>query len=534
MTLPGIVSSRTELDRRMVAHDLWPRRLLDRRAKVQPVLPAEVFWPTSTQQVSEVVRYAAEQNLSVVPFGAGSGVCGGISSTTWSVVLDLKRLAGNVEIDKKERKVKVDAGMNGERFEHHLNALGFTCGHFPSSIYCSTVGGWVAARGAGQLSSRYGKIEDMLLGFSAVDGLGRIFNVSHDDVNGPALLRLFIGNEGSLCVFTSLTFRVHALATHRWLRGFSFPDLDTGLAAVRAVMSCGESPSVMRLYDPLDTVFAGGVKPLEEDEEDQVREGAISRAGIEDSGPHHDVEDSYLDVLVDQAEEMMVFRKPAAARKLVGRLLKDPRWANRLLDRFAKGSKFIVGLEGDADSLSSRGTQLRKRLIAAGGVDAGDAPGEKWLHHRHRVSYKMARTYAVGGWVDTMEVATRWENVQPLYDEVRRSLRDVAVVMCHFSHAYVDGCSLYFTFAGGGAVGEGSGSAHERYDLAWTRAMDACLRRGANVSHHHGIGRSKAGMLVWELGTKLSIRALKEQLDPHHILNPGVLGTVFDAEEATT
>jgi len=136
----------------------------------------------------------------------------------------------------------------------------------------------------------------------------------------------------------------------------------------------------------------------------------------------------------------------------------------------------------------------------------------------------MARTFASGGWVDTMEVACSWRDVHAVYDEVRAALRDVAVVMCHFSHAYVDGCSLYFTFAGGGSDDGGADSAYARYDEAWAKAMDACKRVGANVSHHHGVGRSKAGMLPWTGALTSSLRELKAALDPHGILNPGIFG----------
>ena len=103
----------------------------------------------------------------------------------------------------------------------------------------------------------------------------------------------------------------------------------------------------------------------------------------------------------------------------------------------------------------------------------------------------MSRAFAVGAWVDTCEVACGWEEVAPLYTAVREALRDTAVVLCHFSHAYHDGCSLYFTFAGGGTAGNGPRSALSRYDLCWERALTTVRRHGAVVAHHHGVGRSK-------------------------------------------
>src|SRR5207302_1206170 len=119
-------------------------------------------------------RFAAERGVAVVPFGAGSGVCGGVVPVKGGIALDLKRLSGPPCIDLPGRTVDVETGMNGQRLEELLGGAGATLGHFPSSIYCSTIGGWLAARSAGQLSSRYGKIEDIALACEAVDGTGQI------------------------------------------------------------------------------------------------------------------------------------------------------------------------------------------------------------------------------------------------------------------------------------------------------------------------------------------------------------------------
>jgi FAD/FMN-containing dehydrogenase len=145
------------------SRDCWPRSLLWTKAAVAPHPPDVVAWPADAEQVAAIVQLAAEQQVAVVPFGAGSGVCGGAVPVRGGIALDLKRLEGPLKIDLPARTVQVGAGMNGQRLEELLNAQGATLGHFPSSIYCSTVGGWLAARSAGQLSSRYGKIEDMVL-----------------------------------------------------------------------------------------------------------------------------------------------------------------------------------------------------------------------------------------------------------------------------------------------------------------------------------------------------------------------------------
>lgn len=523
--LSEVPVSRLPLDRRMVAHDLWPRRLIERREHLAPTLPERVFWPENEAQLVAVVKAARAEGRPLVPFGAGSGVVAGISPTDDAWVVDMKRMSRLLSIDEERGTCTVEVGILGERLERALNARGLSLGHFPSSIYCSTVGGWLAARSAGQLSSRYGKIEDLVVGVEGVDGAGRRIAASIDDPEtGPGALRLLIGNEGSLCIFTRATLRVHPLANHRWMRGFSFADLDDAIRACRALLVAGEAPSVLRVYDPLDTLLAGALTPS--DEPDRVVAGGIARAGLERSGPEDDdaEEPTLLEALADQVERLALFSRPRATRRLVGELLARPTLASSLISRWASSSRMVLGIEGEADEVLRRAGSLRARVIGFGGVDVGDGPGSRWVLHRHRVSYRMSRAFAAGGWVDTMEVATGWDGVVPLYHEVRDALRDVAIVMCHFSHAYVDGASLYFTFAGGGIVGDGPHSARGRYDLAWERALTTVRRHGAVLSHHHGVGRSKAGALRRDEGTNALLRGLKAALDPDGILNPGVLG----------
>lgn len=526
----GVRQSSELSDVLAVAQDLWPRRLLERRNAVHPTLPARVFWPEHDAEVAAVVKAARVARRPLVPFGAGSGVCGGISPTSSSWILDLKRMSRVLAVDPVRRTCVAEAGIIGERLELALNARGLTLGHFPSSIYCSSLGGWVVTRSAGQLSSRYGKIEDMVLAIEGIDGRGLPIRASVDDpATGPGLVQLLTGSEGALFVCTRVTLRVHPLPSHRWLRGFVFDELAPAVSAMRALMQGGECPSVLRLYDPVDAAIGGASTPKDGDP-DRIAAGAISCAGNEDSGPgaHHDHDDdeepTLFDTLANRVDELAVFSRPRAARVLVGEILGRPTMANAILDRIGGKPRLILGIEGDADVLGARAPGLRQRLLALGARDLGDEPGARWLRHRHRVSYRMSRAFAVGTWVDTCEVALGWEGVVPLYRDVREALRDVAVAMCHFSHAYPDGCSLYFTFAGFGAEGSGPRSALSRYDLAWERTLTVARRHGATLAHHHGVGRSKLRGQRITPGARALLEALKRELDPDGILNPGVLG----------
>jgi alkyldihydroxyacetonephosphate synthase len=526
----GVRSSVDPLDLRMVSHDLWPRRLLELREELPRTLPQRVFWPENDEEVVAVVRAARVARRPLVPFGAGSGVCGGVSPTTISWVLDLKRMSRVGAIDEERGTVVVEAGVIGERLEQALNARGLTLGHFPSSIYCSTVGGWVATRGAGQLSSRYGKIEDMVLAVEGVDGRGQKVRAAVDDpATGPGAVQLLVGSEGALLVITRVMLRVRPIPSHRWLRGFSFDDVGGAVSTMRALMQGGDAPSVLRLYDPIDSAISGS--HASEPGPDRIEAGGVSRADLEDSGPRgssaggdSDEEPGFFENLAQKVDELALFSRPRAARKIVGEILGRPTLANAILERLGARAKLIVGLEGNGDDLVGRVAGLRARIVAMGGRDLGDEPGQRWLKNRHRISYRMARAFAAGSWVDTFEVATGWERVVPLYRDVREALRDVAVVMCHMSHAYHDGCSLYFTFAGFGAQGTGPRSALSRYDLAWERALSVSRRHGAAISHHHGVGRARAKGQKLEAGARALLEGLKRELDPDGILNPGVLG----------
>lgn len=203
--VPNVKASSDAADRVAYARDLWPRHHLAVRAgNVGEHRPAGIVWPETTADVARIVKWAHDTGTPVVPFGAGSGVCAGVLPDDRVVVLDLKKMARWRRFDPAARIVDVEAGHMGLPFEEELDRRGFTLGHFPSSILCSTVGGWVAARSAGQCSGRYGKIEDMVLGLECVTGTGEVLDLRHR-TSGPNLLPLIIGSEGTLAVVTSAT-----------------------------------------------------------------------------------------------------------------------------------------------------------------------------------------------------------------------------------------------------------------------------------------------------------------------------------------
>ena len=170
---PGRVST-TPPDRQAYARDLWPRGLLGVAAgDPAPHPPDAVVWPTSVEEVQQVVSACAARGVPIVPYGGGSGVCGGAVPLHGGITIDTKRMQRLVSLDGEAGCATFEAGLVGERFERELDRRGYTFGHFPSSIICSTVGGWLATRAAGQLSTKYGKVEDIVRRLTVVTGRAR-------------------------------------------------------------------------------------------------------------------------------------------------------------------------------------------------------------------------------------------------------------------------------------------------------------------------------------------------------------------------
>jgi alkyldihydroxyacetonephosphate synthase len=488
---PEVPQSISEVDRVMVARDLWPRHHLEVRAGgVGGEKPALVLWPRSTDEVARVVRTCAREGLPIVPYGAGSGVCGGILPNERSVVLDLKRLNRWRALDPERPTLDVEPGVLGMRLEEELQAKGFTVGHFPSSILCSTVGGWVAGRGAGQCSGRYGKIEDMVASLELVDGRGEVVKLERR-VIGPDLIPLVTGSEGVFGVITSAELRLHPVPAARAFGSYSFPTVEAGWSAMRELYQAGLRPAVSRLYDPFDSFVARQKKP------------GHTRPSASESR----------------------VRDPGAGSFVLRTLLKHPRALNGLVDalgdRVLKGSTLVLVFEGPAGE--PEGDLVRADAIARrlGARPLGEGPARHWLERRYAVSYRQAPVFMSGSFSDTLEVAATWSRLGGLYEGVRRALGDTVFVMAHLSHAYPDGCSIYFTFAGSAETPE---AMIALYDRTWRAALDAALESGGTLSHHHGVGRSKSPRLGPELGLGVDlVRALSGVFDPHGIMNPGNL-----------
>jgi alkyldihydroxyacetonephosphate synthase len=508
------------------ARDMWPRLLLAVRDGAPPAhRPHAVVWPEHVREIVAVVKLARELRIPIVPYGGGSGVCGGALPLFGGITIDTKRMMQIRAVRGDELICDVDAGLNGERFERELARRGYTFGHFPSSIYCSTVGGWLATRAAGQLSTKYGKVEDRVAGLTVVTGRAEVIETDGPNraLRGPNWTQLIVGSEGTLGVITSARLRVAPAPQLRVFRGFEIDDIAAGVEAIRRVLQRGLRPAVVRLYDELDTL----INSFSHHDDEQghavrppsppIETGALPAWADADPPAQVRMFDRLIALAKGQGLRQTAMNAALGKSELVNKLF------GTVAEKIARrGCRLVIGLEGARIRTEVEAALTFAELEAAGARDKGEDPGWAWLRHRYAVSYRMSPIFRAGAFVDTMEVAASWERLLDLYHSVRTAIGRHAVVMAHFSHAYEDGCSIYFTFAGHAAE---RGAAERLYDAIWRDGLEAATRVGATISHHHGVGLLKAPYMTGEHREAMAIfEAMKSSLDPDGVMNPGKMG----------
>ncbi len=461
------------------------RDLVRVRAGVVPNPPDAVVYPANEGQVAALIAWAADRDIIVIPFGGGSTVLGAVEpppDDRPAISLDLARLDRVVSLDRDSRTARIQAGATGPEVETQLNARGFTLGHFPQSFEFSTLGGWIATRAAGQTSTGYGKIEHMTQAIRLVTPVGILETCDTPaTATGPGLLEFFIGSEGTCGVITEATMRIWPRPVVQDYRGFLFPRLEDGIAALRDLMQHGPRPTIARLSDAEET------------------------AGFAAMAHAH----SGLRALLDRAIERYLAWK---GHSLTG------------------GSCFLLlGYDGKPEDVRPLWRRATTICRDHGGLPLGRSVGESWKRERFAHPYLRDTLLGIGVMVDTLETATTWSNLLNLYGAmtaaIRAAIRETGggpgYVMTHISHIYPWGGSLYTTFLGRQVPGE-------EIEQWWTvkrAATEAILAAGGTLSHHHGIGRDHApwlGQFVGPVGLA-ALRAVKSALDPTGIMNPGVL-----------
>ncbi|HEX2086640.1 MAG TPA: FAD-binding oxidoreductase [Solirubrobacteraceae bacterium] len=436
--------------------------------------PDAVVLPRSHDEVRAVLDACGRAGVAVVPFGGGTSVVGGVEPVRADfagvVALDLSRLDRLVSVDERSLTAVLDAGVRLPDAERMLAERGLTLGHFPQSYEYATVGGCVATRSAGQASTGYGRIDELVLGVRMAAPNGDVdLRAMPASAAGPDLRELVVGSEGALGVITSSALRVRPQPRERRYEGWMFASFGEGAESLRALEQHGAAPDVARLSDEEETRLsmalagAGGAK------------GAIAGA--------------YL-----------------RARGVAG------------------GCIAICGWEGDPDDVARRRFRTAALLRGHGAVPLGRSPGAAWARGRYHGPYLRDHLLDRGVFVETLETAAQWSGLFGLYRAVGAALRGAlgrCLVMCHISHLYPSGASLYFTFLARARPG----GELDQWRAAKSAATDAIVAAGGTITHHHAVGRDHAPWLraeVGEAGVDL-LRAAKAELDPAGIMNPGKL-----------
>lgn len=237
------------------ATDLYALRLYQKHIGWKPILPTIVVQPKNVEEVSKVLRLCNENNIPVIPYGAGSGVLAGAETIREdTVVIDLKNLNKIFNLSHENLSVTCEAGVFIKDLEAYVNKKGYILGHYPQSMDLAQMGGLVATRSAGQFSTKYGGIEDLLLGIEAILPNGNIINIKPNPRRsvGPDLKHLFLGSEGFIGIITKVTVKVFPKPETRWLQAYRVETMRQGLEIIRQIMREGVKPPVIRLHDWLE------------------------------------------------------------------------------------------------------------------------------------------------------------------------------------------------------------------------------------------------------------------------------------------
>ncbi|MFC8094556.1 FAD-binding oxidoreductase [Streptomyces sp. NPDC057301] len=432
-------------------------------------IPDLVARPADGQGVADLLDWAGENGVAVIPFGGGSSVVGGVEyrgdAHRAVLSLDLTSMDRVLEIDADSRAARIQAGALGPVLEAQLRPHGLTLRHFPQSFEFSTLGGWLATRAGGHYATVHTHIDDFVQSLRVVTpaGAGMSWRLPASGA-GPSPDRLFLGSEGALGVITEAWMRLQERPRHKASTSVAFADFDQALDAVRAIAQSDLAPANCRLLD------AG--------------EAALSGASYDGS-------------------VVLVLGFESATAPVDGRL------ATALdLARAHGGRGEVPTADRDASA---------------------DTAVSAWRSAFLRMPYLRDGLARVGAVVETFETAATWDKVPALIDAVRtevgaaalKATGHAATVNCRLTHVYPDGAAPYFTVAVAGRPG----AEVEIWDDIKAVANDVLHRHRATVTHHHAVGRDHRPGYDRQRPEPfaLALRAAKDALDPHRILNPGVL-----------
>ncbi len=441
--------------------------------------PDGVAYPTTREEVAEILKFAATHKIKVIPYGGGSSVLGHINSRKQDgciLSLDMTKMNQLLELDTVSRLATFGAGVAGPDLENQLNHQGFTLGHFPQSFEYSTLGGWIATRSVGQQCYYYGRIEDVFAGghIETLSG-GMDLPPLPASAAGPDIKQLILGSEGRLGVITDAIIRVRPLPEYEKFSAVFFPDWEHGTRAVREIVNSGFGTSVLRLSDAQETITT-----------------------LELSGK-----------------------------------VKLIRLADRGLSLIGNGPErclLIYGITGYKRTARFTRRRVLEIFRSQRGFPVDFVIGEMWNKTRFTTPYLRNSLWDLGYALDTLESAFPWSKVVPALAEIKQSIRTALeaeaitpLVFSHLSHHYQDGSGIYVTYLW--PRSKDPNQTLKNWEKMKVAASEVIVKHGGTISHQHGVGVDHAPYLKYEksvIGLEW-LESVMRKADPEMLLNPGKL-----------
>jgi alkyldihydroxyacetonephosphate synthase len=443
-----------------------------------PVFPDGVGFPSSEEQVRDLMAYAKKSGAKVIPYGGGSSVVGHINplpSKEPVLTLSLEKMTRLVDLDEVGRSAVFEAGVSGPELEHALGRYGYTLGHFPQSHEYSTLGGWIATRSSGQQSYYYGRIEQLFAGGRMETPRGLI-ELPHFPASaaGPDVREMVLGSEGRMGVITRARVRINRIPDAEDFYGVFFPSWEKGVEAVRQLVQERTPVSMLRLSSPQET------------------ETTLILSGK---------------AWIDPADKGL---------RLIG--FGDTRCL------------LILGATGTGGHVRRTRGMASEICRRHGGLFVGTVVGHTWEKSRFYAPYLRNTMWEHGVAVDTIETALPWSRVMEASKAIPASIvsamehfNEKVLAFAHLSHVYRDGASIYTTF-----LFRRTADPDElltRWQAIKQSASQTIQQFGGTITHQHGVGVDHAPYLPFEKGTlgMDAIRAVCKSFDPDGMMNPGKL-----------
>jgi alkyldihydroxyacetonephosphate synthase len=455
----NVLTDEAEIDAQ--ALDVWWVTRFWRFTGLDYPRPSAIVFPESTQQVVQLVQFCNEHKTPLIPRGGGAGDAGGSVPLTGGIVADLKKMDRVLEINEKSLTVRVQPGILQKHLEEHLNRRGYTMNHFPASFTTSALGGFISTNGTGVLSSKYGKLSDMVHQLEVVLPDARLFRSLPVRLHstGPDYSRLFIGAEGTLGIITEALCAIHPLPEKRVFRGFLVRDLASGIEVGRQIMSQNLQPCLLRLYDEKDSAH------ILKSQFDLEVAGCVLLIGFDGLQRIVRVQEEVAYEMLKRAGGRDLGEKPGLA------------WWEGRYKSYYPPNDFIA---------------------------------YPWM---------TAVTDTVGPYE---KIEAIYAAMKAAVEEGFKEWN--AGFFAHFSHWYPWGTSIYPTFLVKDYPKDNR-EAFRLFNRIMDAAIRAAIANGGVVNEHHGIGLKSGRFLREAYGEGFELhRRIKQALDPNNIMNPGKLG----------